>query len=151
MNEQFSFWSSVNPELLKKVLLQGTFLAGCGVTTLVAASIFLPKNLLETWGIILFLLASALMAVGLVPYRRLQKLASKPDKITLSDDEHLNYYRDDRLIESISFNEIQAIEWVEKSNIYGILIHLKNGKAKLFPFFSKRSYQEIHEIILLDN
>lgn len=147
MNTQLSFWTTVKPQLLKKVLLQGTVLAGCGVIILVLAGILIPRNIMEIWGIYIFFLSAILMAVGLVPYRHLQKLESNPNKITLSDDRTLHYHKGDRILYSIPFDQIQSLEWIDKKNIYGITLGLKNGQSKFLSFFSHRSYQEIKEII----
>lgn len=147
MNTQFSFWTTVKPQLLKKVLLQGTALAGCGATILILAGILMPRNTLEIWGVYLFFLSAIFIAVGLVPYRRLQKLETNPDKITLSDDSVLHYHKGDRILFSIPLDHIQSLEWIEKKNIYGITLFLKNGQSKFLPFFSHRSFQELQEII----
>lgn len=147
MNQQFSFWTTIQPSLLKRTLLQGTLLAGSGAVLLAFSSVLIPKNILETWGIFLFLIAAFLMGAGLVPYRKLQKLETNPDKISLGDDGNFYYLRSDKVLFTTSFKEIEALDWVERKNIYGISLKLKNGKSKFLPYFSYRSFQEMQDII----
>lgn len=112
---------------------------------LVLGSILIPKETLEKWGIYLFFLSALLMAVGLVPYRRLQKLESNPNKIIINDS-YLLYIREEKTL-SIPIEQIQSLEWVERTSIYGINLRLKNGQTKFLAFFSKRSFDELKEIL----
>lgn len=150
MNTRYTFFSSVHPKLLKKVLYQGTLIAGIGVLMLVSASIFSTPQFLSKWGIYIFIIAAFLMALGLIPYRHLQRLEENPNKITLSENGLLHYYKGKSLSFSIPLKDIQSISWMENPYLYGIKLHIKHDKFKFLPFFSKRSYNELNEALFCD-
>ncbi len=150
MNPQQIFWTSIKSDLIRKTLIQGTCIAGLGVFLLLLAGTLTPIQMLEKWGLLIFIFAAVLMAVGLIPYRLLQRLESSPNKIYLSDDHKLCYFKKNQLKASIPFNKVRALEWIDHYYIYGIKVILDDHQSLFLPFFSHRSLQEIRDIILSD-
>ncbi|KAF3361981.1 Uncharacterized protein PHSC3_001539 [Chlamydiales bacterium STE3] len=148
MNTQYVFWTSVRPNLLYKTVVQGTLFAGCGALSLLLAGTLMPLETLSIWGLWIFLLAAGIMVIGLVPYRLLQKLEVNPYKIYLTEDNVLHYFKKGKVLLSLPISDIQNLTWEDRTYLYGIKAHLKNEKSLFFPFFSKRSYEELKEILL---
>lgn len=140
--------SSIDPQFKRKILLKGTFLASCGALLWLAAC-FMPPALLKHWGLPIFLLGSGLIALGLIPYRRLTQLEVIPNELVL-DKNALHYFQKKRLVFSIPINDMQQMFYVEQRGKYGLAVKLKDYDF-FFPYFSKSScktfQQEFEEVI----
>lgn len=90
---------------------------------LIFAGTFLPPSFLTLWGIPIFVAGMVLIAVGLIPYRRLAKLELKPHTLSY-DGETLLFAKEGKPLFKISEKEIKDIRYVEKKNLYGIAIWL---------------------------
>lgn len=145
-------YSSVHPSLLKKVLFKGFLLGLIGVLIILFSGTFLPPNILKIWGVWVFILGITLIAWGLIPYRKLSRLAAKPNQILVSKD-HLEYYSGGILKMSLLLQTIEKWDFIQQGTMYGIRIEIKSKsndleKEEIFlPYFSKRSFNELKEMI----
>ncbi len=78
-----TLYSGVKQELISATLFKGARWAVFGIVILVASGIWMPPELMTTWGAFLLLIALTLIAWGLLPYRRLTYLQSNPNKLLL--------------------------------------------------------------------
>lgn len=161
--------SSIRPELMRKTLWQGTFLAGIGALLIVTCGAFLPPPLMRTWGFFIFLAAIALITLGLLPYRRLKRLEENPYALFIDDQTNLRFCSKNKLLLTIPLDSIQSTTYLEKNDRYGIAIFLKNPPPKkievqpnvnlsrfsdpscdlFLPYFSERTYLEGRRFCLL--
>ena len=162
--------SSIRPELKKQVLMRGSIFAGIGALLLLLTGAFLPLSLLKYWGWLIFLMSMGLITLGLLPYRKLTRLEKVPQAIEIEKD-RMVVYSDHKLLMAIPFSTIQNLEYIDKEGDYGIGIWLKHpieekiilksdkfdilnytnlsrrkfGCDLMFPYFSKRGYEELKE------
>ena len=99
MTSQFK--SHIHSKMMTRMLWRGTALAGVGVLMLVLLGSQMPLAQLKVWGLPLLLVAVALVAFGLVPYRQLNKLRLQPDEMELAKGA-LHYTRRGQPLLSIS-------------------------------------------------
>lgn len=158
--------STIHPDLKRSMLFKGSAIAIIGFLPLLYAGIMVPAEHLQFWGFPLFLLSFAMIAAGLIPYRKICKLEEQPNEIILSQDS-LQYYENKKLLFTIPLSNIDSIQNIEEGKRYGIGMQLKNSENKIilhqpieiakirkkmqktygvdlfFPYFSHRSYQEL--------
>jgi hypothetical protein len=149
--------SHIKPSLKSHILFQGSLLAITGVGILLIAY-FLPESFLSHWGWLVWIIAFGLIAIRLIPYRRLTKLESHPFEIVI--DQGMFSLRSEKgIVLQIPINEIDKIKYLESSSMYGIGIwlntnsHLKNNYLKFshksfdcdvfLPFFSEKAAEKI--------
>lgn len=134
------FYTSIHPKWLKKRLFFGIPFAVAGVLVLLAGSF--SKIVLENWGSGLFLLSFALIAFGLIPYRRLKRVEENPQTLVMSETA-LTY-------RGVSYPLVSShVAFYENRINYGIVLTTPLGKRKL-PFFSLRTVEEIQESLDLE-
>ncbi len=165
--------SSLNRDLLKKVLFKGTFIAFLGVLFLFLAGFFFPLALLKTWGLPIVLAGFTLIASGMLPYKKLNKLATSPHEIYCNESD-LTFIKSGAPLFRLNIERIAALSFVETKETYGIGIQLKRppgacitilnahrlfatfasdvkGKvpdSDLFlPYFNHLSFKELQEFI----
>lgn len=134
--------TSVKPQLLKWVLFLGSFFAILGACLLLFSGIALPVDSLKKWGPLLFLLSLGLIAGGLIPYRRLQKLEVNPDQLVILE-KGLIYKRAGVQEWQLPFDSIQSADYIDNPWRYGILLHVENSWDIFLPYFTKRAYEEL--------
>lgn len=139
-----TFRSTVTNEEKSKQLRQGTLIASVGVLFMAFAGIFFPQPMLAKWGLVIFFFCFVCLA-GLLPYRRLTKLESKPDEIVVMGGDVIQYWSGGKKILAISQKNIAAMSYY----CHGIRIQLKCEKQAtlFFPHFSKRSFEEIVDLV----
>lgn len=144
MDNSTTLRTSVSPSLLKWRLYLGSFLAGAGAFLLLFSSIYLSTSALEKWGFLILILGLGLIAVGLIPYRKLQRLEIKPNELILS--EHgLAYYKGGSLQWKLPYASIHSMQFLESAWSYGIALDVE-GRFDLFlPYFTKRSFQILEQ------
>ncbi|NGX61748.1 MAG: hypothetical protein K940chlam9_01237 [Chlamydiae bacterium] len=123
---------------------------------------------MKIWGIPLFFTGLILIAIGILPYRRLTRIQLKPHEFHY-DGQSLHYYEQGKPQLRIPQNSIESLSYVEKDELYGLLIKLKrpfqekiailNNRFDLesfltksaekfpegdlfLPYFSERSFKE---------
>lgn len=109
---------------MRLFLLRGSWIAGAGALMIIIAGTFLPVKFLTLWGIPIFFAGIFLIALGLLPYRRLAKLEIKPHTLTY-DGEFYIFAKQGKPLFKISEKSIQKMIYVEKGNVYGIAIWLQ--------------------------
>lgn len=143
--DTISLYSTITPDLKQKTLFRGTLLAGIGASLLLFSGVYLPVSTLKTWGLLIFFMSIGLIAVGMVPYRRLCQQEENPNKIVIGQDEVLRYFQGNKEVANFPFSAIENINHVDR----GIKISLKSGQSLFFPNFSHRSYQTLQQTLEL--
>jgi hypothetical protein len=144
MNDDFlKLRTSIKPDLMRSVLFRGSFLGGLGVILLAATGAFLPVPILSRWGIPIFLTSMGLIAVGMLPYRKLTRLEKNPDEILISEDEQFVYRRKGKVVFAIPLSSINSCTYVDDASHYGIEITLKEGQKYFLPYFTDRTRSQI--------
>jgi len=158
--------SSIKSALKKRVLFKGTLLAGIGVCILFYSGTMLPAEKLQEWGLGLFLLSFLLIAMGMLPYRRLTQLEMVPNEI-IFEDEGLLYVQKQQTLLWIPLQSIDKCWYVEKGDRYGIAFVFKKprpaqivkyhkkiklqkweGSELFLPYFTQRSVKELNESLI---
>jgi len=161
--------SSIKPSLMKRTLFRGTFIGVLGLIPLFYACLFLDTPTLSYWGLPIFFGALALIAFGMMPFRRLTFLEQNPNKLTMVDDRGFIYFHKGKKTLTIPYSTIDKMSYYDKDSIYGIAVCLKKDPHEkitvhnrsfdferyqnyskkyyqcdlLLPYFSKRVFREI--------
>lgn len=164
-------FATIKPTLLRNSLLKGTSIAALGVIILVIAGSFIPPSYLTYLGPFIILLGGGLITLGLLPYRRLNKLENTPNEILYVYGKYLQYISKGKEVYTIPFEMIEKLDYQESGSDYGIAIYLKNESSKkivvhnprfnmaafqkksrkkhhcdlFIPYFSLRSFNRINE------
>lgn len=167
-NEGVKIYSSISPEYYRKKMLQGTAIALCGVLVIVYFGSFVRPENLQYIGLPILFLGGFLIALGLIPLRRLSKLDRNPDEVAMTS-KYFHYLQGGSPILTIPIREIELIRYEESSARYGITISLKQksgggavvhakrfnlqrfikrsrrktGADLFFPFFARRSFSRL--------
>lgn len=163
--------SSIRPELKRQVLMRGSMIGGCGALLLLATGVFLPLSLLKIWGWAIFLIGIGLITLGLLPYRKLTRLESKPQTIEMKED-RFSLTSNQKPLFTVPFSAIEKMAYINTSSDYGIAIWLHNpltdkivvhsekfdiekyrelsqrkfGCDLMLPYFSQRGFDELQEL-----
>lgn len=174
--ESFTVRSVIKPELFRLTLKRGGWIAAAGAFILVLGGTFLPLAYLKVWGVPLFFAGLILIAIGWLPYRRLQRLEVNPNLLQY-DGEFLIFAREGKPLFKIPEKSIAKFEYVEKEALYGAAIWLKKpveDKVRILqsrfnleafivdsasrfscdlflPYFTKMSIQEIKDLLEQDH
>lgn len=164
--------SSVRPSLKKTALIKGSILGGLGIALWLYGGIFLSIETLTIWGWPILIIGGGLISSGLFPYRKLVRQENNPHKIIVNDLEELEFYSQGTPLFKVSMDNIEEMAFLDDDIRYGIGLWIKNPKTQYievlhpsldlsaylkkcqkdyfcdlyFPFFSKRSYQELEEL-----
>jgi len=164
--------SSIKPPLKRAVLFRGTVLGGMGGLLLLMGGVFIPLSLLKIFGLPLLIVAIFLITKGLLPYRRLCQMETKPNEIVLLGDDHLKFSMLGKHILTVPKSSIDEVKYIEKDNDYGIALWLKqtapekivihrqtfeigkyqqesqknHGCDLFFPFFNRHAYNTLREV-----
>lgn len=114
--------TSVDKELLRRVVLRGSLIAAVGLVLMLFGN-GIPASRLSGWGAGIVLLSLALITLGLLPYRRLTRLQLHPNELTLSEEELL-YTRQKAAPLWIGRSSIATLRWLRHGELYGIAITL---------------------------
>jgi len=172
MHETLILRSSVSSPLMRHVLFKGFSIAFVGILLLVLTGIYLPVTSLKAWGWLIFFFSLALIAWGLLPYRRLSRLQLKPDELIIANGDGLTYVSKGKKVLSFPLDSVRQISCINKPHYYGIAIYFKDsshspmtiyevavveklqrGRRKMkrgdlfFPYFNRRSYDELKDWI----
>lgn len=165
--------SAVQPPLLRRALLRGSCLAAAGGACLLLPGIFMPLPVMQVWGLPLFLAGMGLIALGLIPYRKLKALEENPYRIILEGTSALKFTSKGKPLFTLPRVSIKQIGYTEEEKTYGIAITLKSPlpeklriekegfdlagfrdrslkqhNCDLFlPYFSRRSFDVVNEWI----
>lgn len=142
------FFSSIAPELKRRTLLKGTVFAALGALLLLWGGAGLDLPTLSKWGWLIFLVAIGLIALGLIPYRRLNRLENNPYELRV-DNQAITLLHQGNKLFAYPIDAISRVGYYKRDDLYGIKIWLKEGLEKkhygadiFLPYFSERSYKE---------
>lgn len=138
--------TTVLPSFLKRRLFLGTALAFCGAVILLYSGLFLSKEALNSFGIILFMVSMGLIALGLIPYRSLQRQENQPDHLLLDDQENLTYLKKGTKCWQVPLNRVKTVQYFNGMFSYGILMKIDHHLL-LLPFFSLRTCTELKNVL----
>ncbi len=124
--------TTVNPSVKRRLLFSGTLYSSLGAFALLISGMYMPKALLASWGLAVFLGSLALILIGLRPYRQLSRFERKPDELHLFDHQ-LIYFCAGKPQLKIPYSDIQKIDHFEKATAYGIIIYLKKNLPTKLP------------------
>ena len=140
-------YSSIRPELKRRLLFRGCAWAFPGFILLFFCGIYGSPAFLETWGLLIFVLGIGAVAWGFIPYRRVCRLETKPHRLVIENNSWtISLTKQHFLLDPA---KIQSIQYLEQKNRYGIEI-LLNEKRLFFPFFSRSAYASLHDIMHSD-
>lgn len=159
-------YTTVKPSVRRRHLLRGTALAGIGMLFLVIAGVFFPPSILQSWGLFILIAGGLLIGLGLLPSRRLARLAANPDALDVTDEGNIEFIADKQVLFSFPLDTVDKVSYQEDTVCYGMLIHIKqglqvrtflspkdaeayrrNGNGLFFPFFSEKSCEALQEFI----
>jgi hypothetical protein len=129
MNDILKLNSTVNNKLIKSMLIRANLIAFPGIALITFAGVWLPPPVLNFWGLLLFLLGFALIAAGLIPYKRLLKLQVQPHEIIIKEN-NVHFAAKGQRSLTIPFSSIDQIKFISEGNTYGIGIFLKKDLEK---------------------
>lgn len=161
-------YSTIKTDIKKAALIKGSSIAGVGILSWVLGAVFMDRQQLQDYGWLVFLFGLVLLAVGMIPYKRLTRLENSPNEIVF-DGEIFSYYRRGLPAFTIPAESIKETIYLEKTEPYGIGIQLKTPLPKpvtvqdphldmvdfqkksqrgygcdlFLPYFSRRTYQEL--------
>lgn len=151
--------TSVKHGLKRFLMIRGAILALIGVALLLYSGVFVPVDTLANWGLPIFLTSIFFICWGMIPYKRVVKLETSPNAITVTDKGELHYIRHGKDIATYRISDIEKVEYVEQKGVYGIGIEFRKempkkaisvigqmfrSKYDLFlPYFSERGYEEL--------
>lgn len=164
--------SSIKPSLKKSKLIRGTLLSLIGVSLWFYGGLFLSTATLTIFGWPILIIGGILIAGGLIPYRKLVRLENKPNELTVTDLEELYFSMQEVPMFKIALENVEEMAFLDDDRRYGIGVWIKHPKSKnvivlhpslelnaylrdcqkyyfcdlFFPFFTKRSFQELEEI-----
>lgn len=124
------YHTQVKPELKRSKLLRGSVIAGVGALILLIGGAAVPPSQLHVWGWLIALVSFGLIAIGMIPYRRLCRLEERPAKLVINDVNELIYIHNDLKKITIPYEIIEKMEYFEDGNIYGIGVWIKKDAAK---------------------
>ena len=139
--------SCIKPTLKRRQLLKATLIAGSGVALLALTGSFVPPDYLRFLGWPLLFIGGALIAWGMVPYRRLCRKEDCPDELHVVNGQYLRYHVKGKPVFSVPFASIAAMRHIDSAGGYGIAVSLKEGSAPVivhdhrfdYPRFRSRS------------
>lgn len=160
--------TSIPSELLKRRLLIGNAVALPGIGLMVGAN-FLAPSPLAWWGVPIAFISILLIALGLIPYRRLTRLQLHPDKIEM-EREYLIYHLRERPRFRLARSTIKEFSYIGNKRGCGVGVKLhssfdekiavidprfdmqgflaqsqRRGYDLFFPFFSARAALELRD------
>ncbi len=165
--------TSIKGDLKRFLILRGSLLALIGIALLVYSGAFISLQTLANWGIAIWFISFILIALGLIPYRRITRLEENPNTLTITDDGNLHYLRHGHDVLTFPLKSISKVSYVEEKGLYGIAVDLdpkekpnipnppisvvmqmflipmkrRHKFDRFFPYFSKRSAYELNELI----
>lgn len=174
MHETLILRSSISSPHMRHVLFRGFSIAFIGILFLVLSGIYFPASTLKMWGWLIFFFSLTLLTWGLLPYRRLSRFQLNPDELVIAkgkgNGNGLYYISKGKKILSFQLESVHHISYIDNSEHYGIAFFFKKsahssiviyeeagakkvqnnsrnkGKGDLFfPFFNRRSYEELIE------
>jgi hypothetical protein len=162
-------YTCVHSSLKRRTLFCGTSFAGVGILLLTYAGTAFPEATLQRWGWFFFLISGLLIAVGLVPYRRLCSLENNPSVLSTESGTALSLEKKGSCLFTLPFCSISKIGYLADPSYYGIVFWLKEAHLKklhipsvyghiprrlrstgchlFLPYFSERTFRQLTQEI----
>lgn len=167
--ESCVLYTGVKATLMRRVLFRGILWGSIGILGLILSAILLSHTEMALWGPFLFCAGMTAIVIGLLPYRRLTRLESHPDKLSVDSSSYLTYFSKGKKVFTIPSQVIKEILYIDRDSHYGIGIRLNpQSKEKIcvhrrhfdmktfqeksqrdnacdlfFPYFTQRSFQQL--------
>lgn len=162
-HKRITIRSAVKSELKQLTLKRGGWIAASGALMLLIGGTFIPLTYLKLVGIPLFFAGLVLISIGWLPYRKLQRLETKPHELQYDGQNYL-FLKEGKPLFRIPETSIEQASYVENENIYGLGIWLKKpaedkvailqrhftletfaGCDLFLPYFTKRTLTDLLE------
>lgn len=127
-------FSVVKGEVKRRLLLRGLLFSSVGGLLLLGMGTFAREEILTVWGLPSFALGIFLIALGMIPYRRMTKLETHPHQI-LFDREALTFISNKGNNATIPYRDITKIRYFEGKTRYGLWLDRKEASPIFLPFF----------------
>ncbi len=124
--------TSIDPRLKKLALLKGMPLAAAGAVLF----LFYGMRGVTPFGPLILLFALLLVAIGLRPYRKLCRLETTPDQLTIEEGQ-LQFLHRGRLQFALPIEKITRISYHDR-----IVLHTDKGDLFL-SYFNEDAYQKL--------
>lgn len=115
--------STIDATTLKKSLFQGTSISALGALLFIVPTLFLSIPYLSRWGLYLFTISFFLIAIGMLPYKRLLKLQITPHVIEFLPEGIALWWKQKKIC-FISFSHLASIVYQADKKIPGIQLHI---------------------------
>ena len=76
----------------------------------------MPLPLLQKWGWLLFLFSLGLITIGLLPYRKLTRLQSKPNELRIVEQGYLEFWARGQCQLLFPLKDIERLQYCEKKD-----------------------------------
>ena len=172
MTDSLKLRSKIKSDLVRTALFRGSSLAITGALLIVYAGFALPVSVLSLWGFLWYGVGMTLIAVGLIPYKRLTSLQIQPDELVVEAN-LIRYRSKNTPLFALNLNSIAEIGYIDDPKGYGIGVSLKRpppekirvlshridmnkiqkdarekqGYDLFFPYFNERTYKDLIEVL----
>jgi|GEM_PF-3149507 len=140
-------YSSILPNLKQKLLVRGTFLGVIGAGILLFFGVWTSEVFLSKWGFLIFCLGIAIISIGMIPLRRIQRLENLPHRLSITRDA-LIFEKPGRSPLQLLRTEIINTKFLQRGDLYGIEVMTSTLQKFFFPYFSESSANTLSEYIV---
>ena len=140
--DELKLFSTVLMDVKRRLLFRGLCFGGCGIGVILFFGVWATPLFLSKWGLLIFCATLILISVGLIPYKNLTRLETRPHQILINEKE-LIFISSKGSHKSIPLSSIKAISFWKLKTKYGLMLDLENTKAFLPCFLSDPRLNEI--------
>ena len=134
-------YSSISSEIKKLKLKKGLLFSLPAIILLITFGTFASLDLVVQYGRIIFFVSITLIAIGMIPYRRITRLESTPHILSIEDDT-LDFKYLGKFSVLIPLREIKSISFFRKKQFFGLALTLHSLKNVQSKNFAMRQYQK---------
>jgi hypothetical protein len=135
IRDSITIRTSIHPPVIRFLLMRGSILGLLGAIILLLGGSLLPAENLQHWGWFILLVGVGLITMGLLPYRKIKRVESKPNKLIM-DTESLHYVVRDKTVCTIPLASIAEMQYRPSRHHYGIKILLKKPLPSRVRFYN---------------
>ena len=115
--DELKLFSTVLMDVKRRLLFRGLCFGGCGIGVILFFGVWATPLFLSKWGLLIFCATLLLISVGLIPYKNLTRLETRPHQILINEKE-LIFISSKGSHKSIPLSSIKAISfWKHYFNI----------------------------------
>lgn len=144
-----TFYAAISSDYKLKLLKRSTLLGALGILPLLLAAWFGSVEFLKQHGFFLFMSALFVIALGMIPLRRAQRIENGPPRIFL-DSHSLTYAVPQRKPLCIQRSDIVSCAWAVRGERYGILLTRNTTSPLFLPYFSKKTASQLSDALFQD-